>query len=198
MRVFLSLVILAGLVPAKATARIATDRDGVWRVVPAESFVGYRVRERLSFLPAPSDAVGRTSAIVGSATVEGDRIVATTVLTDLRTLQSDQQRRDRAVIWRLGGYPRAKFVLRAPIRFPVATADDRIFAVAADARLTIHGVTRIVTFPLRMRWTDYRLQVIGGLKIKFADYKIGSVRVGPVLSVGDTAKIEVRLSFEHA
>ena len=172
----------------------ATVHDGVWRIVSAESFVGYRVRERLSVLPAPSDAVGRTSAISGSATIKNRRIVGTTAATDLRTLKSDEQRRDDCVIWRLGKYPRASFKLTAPVRVP-QVADGEAFAVSAPARLRVHGVTRRVTFPLQMRWADDRLQVIGSVRVKFSDFKIGSVKVGPVLSVGKTAKIEVQLSF---
>src|SRR6266550_3812511 len=53
--------------------------DGSWRVVPAESFVGYRVHERLGFLPAPSDAVGRTSSIVGIAQISGQQITRVAV-----------------------------------------------------------------------------------------------------------------------
>ena len=35
------------------------------------SFVGYRVREQFADLPAPTDAVGRTSAVTGPLTVDG-------------------------------------------------------------------------------------------------------------------------------
>src|SRR5437868_14701897 len=75
----------------------AHARTGVFHVVPADSFVGYRVRERLSFLPAPSDAVGRTSVILGAADIDRDRLTATRVSVDTRTLKSDRSRRDRAV-----------------------------------------------------------------------------------------------------
>jgi hypothetical protein len=43
---------------------------GRWTVATG-SRAGYRVREKLGFLPAQSDAVGRTSAISGEATVIG-------------------------------------------------------------------------------------------------------------------------------
>src|SRR5689334_3882564 len=109
---------------AAASRESTAAHDGVWHVVPAESFVGYRVRERLAMLPAPSDAVGRTSAISGTATLSGDRIVATTVATDLRTLKSDSARRDRAVVWRLDKHPRATFTLAEPISLPDAAVDQ--------------------------------------------------------------------------
>jgi hypothetical protein len=43
-------------------ATSADDLVGTWKVTSDGSVVGYRVREKLGFLPAPSDAVGRTSA----------------------------------------------------------------------------------------------------------------------------------------
>jgi hypothetical protein len=182
--------------PARVSAGVRSPR-GSWRVVPVESFVGYRVRERLTFLPAPSDAVGRTSAIDGSARIVGNRIVATKVSTDVRTLKSDEARRDGAVRSLLQRQPVASFTLGSPLVLPT-TAPGREFALKARGDLRLHGVTRAVVFPLRARWTSDRLEVIGSLRIAFADYEIRSPRFGPVLSVSDHAKIEVDLSFAHA
>jgi polyisoprenoid-binding protein YceI len=184
----------AAAAPAAAQTGVSISRDGLWRVVPAESFVGYRVRERLGFLPAPSDAVGRTSAIVGTARIREGRIVSTVVTTDLRTLKSDESRRDGVVRSRLGKYPQARFRLTAPIRLP-DVPDGQTFTFSARANLTIHGVTRAVIFPLQARWSEERLQVIGKLRVRFSDYRIGSLRVGPVLSISKFATIEVQLSF---
>ena len=44
----------------------AVSAGGHWSVVTG-SEAGYRVREKLGFLPAQSDAVGRTSSITGAA-----------------------------------------------------------------------------------------------------------------------------------
>jgi hypothetical protein len=41
----------------------AADLPGTWQMSSNGSFVGYRVREKLGILPAPTDAVGRTSAV---------------------------------------------------------------------------------------------------------------------------------------
>jgi len=175
----------------------AADRDGTWRAVPAESFVGYRVRERLSFVPLPSDAVGRTSAIIGAARIENGVIVATTVSVDARTLKSDRTRRDDAVRSLLARKPLERFRLRAPVRLP--TLDPgRAFSLPAPGILRLHGVSRRVVFPLRARWTVDSLEVIGSLRIAFADYRIRRPKFGPVLSVSKHAKIEVHLSFGRA
>ena len=51
---------------------------GTWSIA-SSSVVGYRVREKLAFLPAKSDAVGRTSDVAGSLSVvrSGDGLTVT-------------------------------------------------------------------------------------------------------------------------
>ena len=57
--------------PDAATAALVPSREltGRW-VVAAGSQAGYRVREQLAELPAPSDAVGRSDAVRGQVTLQ--------------------------------------------------------------------------------------------------------------------------------
>ena len=76
----------------------AATLAGTWK--PANgSQVGYRVREKLSELPAKSFAVGRTSAVNGSVVIDrqGDTFTASNVQfqADLRQLSSDRSLRDQ-------------------------------------------------------------------------------------------------------
>ena len=75
----------------------ATGIAGEWQVA-ADSVAGYRVREQLANLPAESDAVGRTSDVTGSITVDADgdgaRLTAGTLTVDTTTIASDEGRRD--------------------------------------------------------------------------------------------------------
>src|SRR5260370_24622644 len=62
--------------PAPSTSPSATGSDsaaaaGTWTVASG-SVAGYRVREQLASFAAPSDAVGRTSAITGTLPVTQD------------------------------------------------------------------------------------------------------------------------------
>src|SRR3984893_7131241 len=50
------------------TSTAATPGAGTW-TVDSGSIAGYRVREQLASFAAPSDAVGRTSAITGPLTL---------------------------------------------------------------------------------------------------------------------------------
>ena len=70
---------------------------GHWGIAPG-SEAGYRVREKLGFLPAQSDAVGRTSSITGKAALTESQgtISITSAVFDVavNTLKSDRSMRD--------------------------------------------------------------------------------------------------------
>ena len=82
---------------AASPALTASEIPGTWTVA-AHSVAGYRVREQLAFLQAPSDAVGRTSQITGSATITGSgtalAVSAANFTVNVQSLTSDQQMRD--------------------------------------------------------------------------------------------------------
>jgi hypothetical protein len=85
---------------ATTTVGTGTQLSGRW-TIGSGSEAGYRVREKLGFLPAQSDAVGRTSAITGEATVtEVKRIVtvrAASFVVAVNTLKSDRSMRDQRI-----------------------------------------------------------------------------------------------------
>ncbi len=64
----------------------ADTLEGTTPWTPSRSFVGYRVREKLASLPAPNEAVGRTSDVTGSLTVTGLDVNPVEVTADLTTL----------------------------------------------------------------------------------------------------------------
>ena len=89
---FVYFVVFAGSSPQKlalssptptasgsASSSASTAGAGTWTVTSG-SQAGYRVREKLASLPAPSDAVGRTSAVTGTLTLaqsaSGDSVTA--------------------------------------------------------------------------------------------------------------------------
>jgi polyisoprenoid-binding protein YceI len=180
-----------------ASSAFDGDFDGTWTLVEGDSFVGYRVREQLAFLPAPNDAVGRSSAVDGSLEIEGLEIVSTSVTADLTQLESDESRRDFAI--RTNGlesdtYPTATFELTEPIAFDRQPAEGEVVDVEATGELTLHGVTQEVTFPLEARWDAGQIVVVGSLEVAFDDYEITAPSIGPA-TVGDNGTIELQLVF---
>ena len=65
--------------------------DGAWKVTTG-SQAGYRVKEIL--FGQNNEAVGRTTAVTGDATIAGSKVSAATVTVDLTKVSSDKDRRD--------------------------------------------------------------------------------------------------------
>ena len=79
------------------------------------SQAGYRVGELLSGQRV--DAVGRTPDVTGSVQLADTRVTAGEITVDIRTVTSDQSRRDdyfTANIMETTRYPNAVFTLRGP------------------------------------------------------------------------------------
>lgn len=187
--------------PTASPKAASEDLDGEWRVVGSKSYVGYRVRERLTFLSAPSDAVGRTSSVEGTLRISGPAVEAVDVQADLRDLKSDEDRRDRR-IHTIGlesdRFPTARFQLSSPIPFESKPAPGETVKTSAAGKLTIHGVTKDITIPLEARWNPEQIEVVGSHEIAMRDYNITPPRVGPVLSISDKGTIEFQLIFVRA
>jgi polyisoprenoid-binding protein YceI len=180
-----------------STTSATSSLDGTWRVAGSDSFVGYRVREQLSILPAPSDAVGRTTAIDGDLTIKGLQITAVDVTADLSQLTSDKSMRDerlRTMGLETDAFPQAEFVLESPIGFASQPSEGETVSAAAEGTLTLHGVTTAICVPVQASWTNGSIQVLGSVGITFADYQIDPPSSGFV-SVQDHGTMEFQLTF---
>ena len=170
---------------------------GTWKVAGSDSFVGYRVREQLSILPAPSDAVGRTTAIEGDLTIKGLEITVVDVTADMTQLMSDKSMRDerlRTMGLETDAFPSAEFVLESPIGFASQPSEGETVSAAAEGTLTLHGVTNAICVPVQASWTNGSIQVLGSVGITFADFQIDPPSSGFV-SVQDHGTMEFQLNF---
>ena len=189
-----------------SSASTADGIAGAWSVDSSigsgdtGTFVGYRVQETLATVGA-QEAVGRTSNVTGSLTIDGTTITAVDMTADLTTLQSDEANRDRQ-LQRQGietaTYPTATFTLTQPIELDAVPAEGEIVNVTATGDLTLHGVTKSVEIPLEARLEGGVITVAGSLPIQFADYNIGQPQGMIVLSVEDHGTLELQLHFTRA
>jgi polyisoprenoid-binding protein YceI len=176
--------------------------DGTWRVSDdGSSYVGYRVREQLTFLSSPNEAVGRSTAVTGSMEVTGDTVEKVRIQADLTRLASDERRRDNAIRQRgleSERYPTATLELAEPIRLATAPVQGQEVRGQGKGRLTVHGVTREVDLSVSGRWSGSTIQVVGQLPVRLSDYQIQAPRFGPVVSIEDDAAVEFSLVFERS
>jgi polyisoprenoid-binding protein YceI len=199
----------ASSAPAAASSAAATGAPvtstgvaGTWNVTTG-SEAGYRVRERLANLPAESDAVGRTSDVTGSITVEangdGARLTAGNLTVNTTTIVSNESRRDnrlRSEGLQTDQYPTATFTVTQPVDVPSAALAGTATNLTLTGDLTLHGVTKSVQFPAQAQLVGNTMQVAGTLTFPLADFQISPPNVGGfILSIADQGTLEFLVSF---
>jgi polyisoprenoid-binding protein YceI len=201
-------VSLGSMPPASGTVGgSGGGADGTWTVdgsgAPASgeaTFVGYRVREELANI-GTTEAVGRTSSVSGSMVIQGTTITKVEITADLTMLQSDSANRDRQLgrqALETATFPAATFVLTAPIELGTLPGEGAVVQVTATGDLTIHGVSRPVQIPIQARLESGRIAVAGSLTVAFSDFGIERPRALVVLSVADTAVVELLVHFTRS
>jgi polyisoprenoid-binding protein YceI len=192
----------AGTTAPGGGASSRKSADGKWTVKQGDTvFVGYRVHEKLRGLD--KEVTGRTPTVTGSMTVAGSAITAAQFTGDLRNLRSDDSLRDGA-IKRAGPqterFPEAKFEMTGPLTLPSAPAAGQQQSITAKGKLTVHGVTKDVEFPLDAQWDGDTIKAAttgDGVRFEFKDYGFDALNV-QVAQTDDFGFIEVQLLFVPA
>lgn len=179
----------------------ATDR---WSITSG-SQVGYRVREKLAFLPAQSDAVGRTSEVTGAATLTRSKgaitIAAASFDAAVNTLKSDKSMRDEK-IHEIGlessRYPSATFVLSKPVMLPASASAGQVVHASVTGAFDIHGTSKEETLPVEFSLSGSTLQAAGSLTFPWSEFGMTAPSVGGFVSVTGKATMEFDLRLQHA
>ena len=169
------------------------------RFVPAAegNEARYRVREQLVGFDFPNDAVGKTSKVEGSIMIGADgKLVrdSSRFTIDLRTLVSDQDRRDNFIrrnTIKTDSFPNAVFVPASAQGLPAVlpATGDMAFTLTGD--MTIHGVTRPTTWQVKAtRAASGAVTGTATTDFKFGDFGMTIPKVGRVISVDDKITLE--------
>ena len=175
------------------------DLAGTWTVANG-SVAGYRVREKLAQLPAPSDAVGRTGAITGQVTIadQGGSYQAgqARFTVDVSQLKSDQDKRDnkiRTVGLQTDQFPQASFDASGPIAIPDDALKGGAVTVDAEGDLLLHGQSRHVKLPLQIRRDGSQIKIVGNYQFEWADFGMEAPSIPPFVSVTGKPTLEFSL-----
>lgn len=189
----------------KTAGKVDVALEGRW-LATRDSRAGYRVREKLAALPARSDAVGRTSAVTGSLTVErrGDELVVAKgarIAVDMRTLNSDETRRDERM--HTAGlesdrYPTAGFVSDFDVVVPAAAERGDKVHLVLRGELTLHGVTRAIALPMDAQIRGGRIEVVGRLDVLMGDFRIHPPDIVHFVTVDTHGSMEYDLVFRKS
>ncbi len=167
-------------------------------MIAADSEVGYRVEEVINGLDKTAN--GRTKDVTGSIVIDGTTATSGEFTVDMTTVSSDQSRRDNAFrgeIMEVDQFPTATFVLTAPIEFGAIPDEGGTVSAEATGDLTLHGVTRSVTFEVEATFKNGRIGVLGQIPVLFADYDIDNPSRGPI-STEDNGLLEFVLILDRA
>lgn len=125
-------------------------------IVSAQTTASYSVYENLVFENKPNnDAIGKTHSVTGSFSIrEGaSPLVGNMKITvDLRTLQSDSDRRDHYIqqnTLQTDTYPYATFVSVSTSGLPANYTNGQTIHFQLTGNLTLHGVTNKEVFDVQ-------------------------------------------------
>jgi polyisoprenoid-binding protein YceI len=165
--------------------------DGTYQV-GSGSQAGYRVTEVL--IGQNSTAVGRTTKIWGSVTISGASLTTGTFTVDMASVESDQSERNShfdGPIMDVAQYPTATLKLTKQISLGTIPLVASKVTLTATGDLTMHGVTRQVTFPLTAERTTGGIYALADVPIVFADWDIANPSIGGFVTTQSSGTLEV-------
>jgi len=187
----------ATTVPSGTAAPAGAGVDGGWKIADG-SEVGYRVDESINGFDTTAN--GRTKSVTGQFTIGGTSVSAGTFTVDMTTFKSDESRRDgqfNGRIMSVDQFPTATFTLTAPIDFQQVPTDGTTITAKATGDLTLHGVTKSVTFDVEATFQNGRVGVTGQIPVVFADFGIPNPSFATV-TTEDHGVLEFLLIFDRA
>lgn len=177
---------------------------GSWKIA-AGSQAGYRVREKLAFLPAQSDAVGRTSQITGGASFSESAgklaITGASFKVAVDTLKSDRSMRDEK-IHEIGlessRYPTATFVQSTPVTLSASALQGKVAHVSVTGTFNIHGSSKTETLPVELTLSGATFEAAGALTFPWSEFGMTAPSIGGFVNVTEHATMEFDLRLRRA
>ena len=183
----------------------APQANAITWTVDAASKATIRVREQLARLPAPNDAIITITGAQGTFTLNPDGTFATgsKISVDMNTITTDDRqrtdsiRRDPLEVTR---FRTSELVPKKAtgLTLPLARAGDFTFQLTGD--LTLHGVTKSVTFDVKATRTNGKLTATATANPswKFGDFGMRPPSSFSVLSIVDEIRMEFALVANEA
>ena len=171
---------------------------GTW-AVGSGSRVGYRVNEVLG--GQSHTAVGRSSAVTGQMVIKGSTVKTASFTVKMATIHTDSAQRDSQFDGRImdvAAYPDGTFALTKPIVMAPLPATGTIRTYSATGHLTLHGQTRLVTFPVKAELTGNGIEVQGAIPVLFSKWDIPNPSFTGFVTTQNHGIMEFLLDFRRA
>lgn len=189
----------AGSAPSGATGTVAAGAS-TFVVVADKSQAKTTVNEQLARLPTRSDAVLTTNALRGQIVLgaDGKPTSASTFEVDLRTLKSDSPQRDNYVqknTLQTDQYPTATFVVTS-VEGWQGMNDGQPMTFKLTGNLTIHGVTKPITFDTTATMQGNTLTGTATTQFTFQDFGMQNPNVANIVSTDNRIRLEMTISAQ--
>ena len=162
------------------------------------------MHEKLTRLPSPSDAVGKTQAISGDVyLVPGQGLAQSppsTVSVDLRTLATDSPMRDgfiKMATLQTSQFPMATFTVTGIDGFPTSYKEGDEVKVTLTGTMQVHGVDQPVTWTGTARYAGQQLETIASTDVTMTQFGMTPPAVPVVQSVDDKVHLDLHLVLQQ-
>ena len=181
---------------------VAAEKAGeVFTIASDKSTAGYTVQEVLTG-KGDNTAVGTTNAVVGTILLgtSGEAIPCSVFYVDLRTLTSDESRRDGQVqkVLQAETDPLGTFILTRVEGQNGSLTDGAEHTIKLVGDLTVHNVTKTVTWDATIKIDGGTLTGSATTKVTFADFGMEAPVIGPVASIQEEFQLQVQLNAAKA
>ena len=183
----------------------APQANAITWTVDAASRATVRVREQLVRLPAPNDAIITIAGAQGSFTLNPDGTFATgsKISVDMNTITTDDRQRTDSIRrdpLEVSRFRTSELVPKkvTGLTLPLERSGDFTFQLTGD--LTLHGVTKSVTFDVKATRTNGKLTATATANPswKFGDFGMRPPSSFSVLSIVDEIRMEFALVANEA
>ena len=183
----------------------APQANALTWTIDAASKATIRVREQLARFPAPNDAIITIAGAQGSFTLNPDGTFATgsKISVDMNTITTDDRQRTDSIRRDPLEVSRFRTSELVPTKatglaLPLARSGEFAFQLTGD--LTLHGVTKSVTFDVKATRTNGKLTATATASPswKFGDFGMRPPSSFSVLSIVDEIRMEFALVANEA
>lgn len=185
------------------TTSAPPQANAITWAVDASSKATIRVREQLARLPAPNDAIITIAGAQGSFTLNPDGTFASSskISLDMTTVTTDDRQRTDSIKRDPLEITRFRTSELAPTKATGLTlprSGDFTFQLTGE--LTLHGVTKLVTFDVKATRVDGKLTATATANPswKFGDFGMKPPSSFSVLSIVDEIRMEFALVANEA
>ena len=169
----------------------------------SQSSAEYKARETLANIGSPTDAVGKTSKVLGTIVFTDSGAIdssASKITIDLSTLQSDKSQRDNYIKQNTldtNKYPDAVYVPTElqGLSWPLPTSGQSTFKMIGD--LTVHGTTSPTTWDVTATFDGNQVKGTATTTVKFEDFGMKAPKTFLVISVEDNLGLQIDFVFNE-